>query len=117
MCAGIVVGCDLKELRGILQTMDLIQHDALSGETFQKALRVEHRSTDAREFTVEIFNVRKVLTQARLSNAANARKPDHGSVLPRPLQQFQPEMPVYHMKVCLHIVALNANSDTSGRAN
>jgi hypothetical protein len=36
-----------------------------------------------------------------------------GSLLPRALEQFQPESSVYHRKLCLHIVALHANANTS----
>jgi hypothetical protein len=103
-----VIGCNLEQLSRVLETMDFIQHDPLGAKTFKKALRVEHHPADARQFAVKIFSVRKILTQASLSDAANTSEPDDGLVLPRPVEQFQPEMPVYHMKTYLQIVAPNA---------
>jgi hypothetical protein len=38
-----------------------------------------------------------------------ASEPDGRSLFPRAFEQFQPEMPVYHMQLDFHVVAPNAN--------
>ena len=93
--------------------MDFIEHDALATQTVEKALRVEHHAANPGEFTVEIFNFGEILTKAGFPNPPHASEPDYGSLLPRALEQFQPEFSVYHTKLSLHIVALHANANTS----
>ena len=90
--------------------MDFIEHDALATQTVEKALRVKHHAANAREFTVEILNFGEILTKVGFSNPPHASDPNNGSLLPCAFEQFQPESPVYHAKLCLHIVALNANT-------
>jgi hypothetical protein len=90
--------------------VDFIQHDALTAQTVEKALWVKHHAANPREFTVEILNFGEILTKAGFSNPPHASKPDDRSLLPRSFEQFQPESSVYHTKLYLHIVALNANA-------
>ena len=87
--------------------MDFIEHDALADQTVEKALWIKHHAANPREFTVEIFNFGEIPTKAGFSDAPHASEPDDGSLLPRAFEQFQPESPVYHTKLYLHIVALN----------
>ena len=59
-----MVSCNLEQFRWVLQPMDFIQYDTLATEAFQEALRVEQHPADAGQFTVEILDAWKVLTQA-----------------------------------------------------
>jgi len=90
--------------------MDFIQHDALADQTVEKALWIKHHAANPREFTVEIFNFGEILTKAGFSNAPHASEPDDRSLLPCAFEQFQPESPVYHTKLYLHMVAPNATA-------
>ena len=90
--------------------MNFIEHDALTAQTVEKALWIRHHAANPGEFTVEVFNFGQILTKAGFSNPPNAGEPNDGSLLPRTFEQFQPESPVYHTKLYLHIVALNANA-------
>src|SRR5580692_10065651 len=95
--------------------MDFIEHDALADQTLEKALWIKHYPANPREFTVEIFNFGEILTKAGFSNPPHASEPDDRSLLPCEFEQFQPESPVYHTKLYLHIVALHAHANTSNR--
>ena len=94
--------------------MDFIQHDTLATQTVEKTLGVKHHATNAREFAVEILNFREILTKAGFSYSPHASEPDDGSLLPRAAEQLQPETPVYHMQLYLHIVAPNVNAFIRG---
>src|ERR1700719_3580034 len=106
----MMVGCNFEQFGRVLQPMDFIQHDALATQTVEKALWIKHHAANPREFTVEIFNFGEILTKAGFSNPPHASEPDDGSLLPCAFEQFQPESPMYHTKLYLHIVALNANT-------
>jgi hypothetical protein len=95
--------------------VDFIQHDALASQTVEKALWIKHHAANPREFTVEILNFGEILTKAGFSNPPNAGEPDDGALLPRVFEQFQPESPVYHMKLYLHMVAPNATAFAARR--
>lgn len=105
-----MVGCDLEQFRRVLQPMDFIQYDPLATEAFQEALRVEQHPADAGQFTVEILDARKVLTQAGFPYSTDPGQPNYGSLSPCSFQQFRPKMSMYHSKAYLHIVAPNASA-------
>src|SRR5438132_9997335 len=106
----MMVGCNFEQFGRVLQPMDFIQHDALADQTVEKALWIKHHAANPREFTVEIFNFGEILTKAGFSNPPHASEPNDGSLLPCAFEQFQPESPVYHTKLYLHIVAPNATA-------
>ena len=83
----IMIGCNLEQFRWVLQPVDLIQNNPLARQTVEKALGVEHHLSDARQFAVEILDVREALAQARLSDSTNPSDPDYRAVLPRLLEQ------------------------------
>ena len=95
--------------------MDFIEDDALATQTVEKALWIKHHAANPREFTVEIFNFGEILTKASFPNPTHASEPDDGSLLPCAFEQFQPESPVYHTKLYLHIVAPNATAFAARR--
>jgi hypothetical protein len=84
-------------------------------EIFEKALRIEHCSADPGQFAVEILNARNISAKIGLTHPTHASQPDDGPLRPGPLKQFQPEKPVNHMQVYLHIVSPNANGFTIGK--
>ncbi|PYV89353.1 MAG: hypothetical protein DMG90_11310 [Acidobacteria bacterium] len=83
----IMIGCNLEQFRWVLQPVDLIQNNPLARQTVEKALGVEHHLSDARQFAVEILDVREALAQARLSDSTNPSDPDYRAVLPRLFEQ------------------------------
>ena len=58
---------------------------------------------------------REHLGRDRSYHPTHASRPDDGPIRSGPLKQFQPEKPVNHMQVYLHIVAPNANGFTIGK--
>jgi hypothetical protein len=60
-------------------------------------LGIDHEPTNARQFAVEVFSVRKALTKAGFADPSDTSQPKDGSGLPAFLELLKPEMPMYHM--------------------
>ena len=78
----IMIRRDLQKLRRIVQPMDFVQDNALSLQPVPKILRVFHRLADARQFTVEVFDVVQRFRKACLSDPSNTSQPDDRAKLP-----------------------------------
>ena len=79
--------------------MDLIQDNPLTTKIVKKAFGVEHHPPDARQFAVEILDVRQALAQTGFADPTNTSEPNDRALLPRSFDQTQPEVPVYHLYI------------------
>ena len=68
--------------------MDFIQYEPLATQTVEKVLGIDDEPTNARQFAVEIFSVRKALTKAGFADTPDTSQPDDGSGLPAFFEQF-----------------------------
>src|SRR5258708_5507518 len=94
--------------------MDLIQNHAPSSQAFQKAFRVQRRPANARQFAVDILNVRQRLAEHGFPNAADSTEPNNGSFPPSLLDESLPETTLNHIRSGLHMVTLDASMVTFG---
>src|SRR5215831_16512012 len=112
VCVWIVIGGNLRQFRRILQTMDFIEDDAFALHRVKEVFRFKHHSPNARQFAVEIFDVRKIPAQAGFSDSSDTCEPDDRSLLRRAVEQSEPVAPVYHTQLYLHMVAPDATQIT-----
>jgi hypothetical protein len=80
----------------VLETVYLIQHDALSGEPRKERLLILQFPADARQLAVEVGNPRERLAQKGFADTPDAGEPDDRSLAPRLLDTLDPEPSLYH---------------------
>jgi hypothetical protein len=102
---GVMVRRNFEDLRGLIQTVDFIQHHALTLEIVEKSFRVIQQAPDPWELAVEILDIPKALANASLANAPDPRKPQNRPAPSCLLYPLFPKIAAYHWWRLWHIVA------------
>ena len=89
---------DLQQLGRIGQAVYLVQHDPPRTHVAQEALRGLQRAADARQFAIEVLDVRQRPTQDRLAGAADPGQPDDRLLAPQLLYGRDPVASPYHVQ-------------------
>ncbi len=84
---GEVVGGDLEQLRGILEPVDLIEHDSPGTQIFEESLRIIHRPARSRKLAVKVLDVGQRTAKECFAHPSNAGEPDDTLLEPGVLDQ------------------------------
>ncbi len=91
-----MVGRDLEQFGRIRETMHFVEDNAFAAQPLQKCFRVFHRTTDAREFAVEILDVIQGLGKRGFPRPPNTAKPEDGALGPLVFDACAPKATINH---------------------
>jgi hypothetical protein len=111
---GKVVGRDLEQLGGVGQAMHFVEDHSPATQPVKKFFRVFHGPPDARQFAIEVFDVRQGGGEGGLPGAPDATQPEHGATGPQAADLIEPMTALNHKPSYCRLVILNAILLTPG---
>jgi len=94
-----VVGGDLQQFGGIIQTMYFVKDNSLPAYCVQESFRIFHHPANAGQLAIEVLNIWKALAKIRFADAPDPSEPDDRPLSPGFLDAVDPIMPFYHKKL------------------
>jgi len=80
--------------------MDLVQHDAATGQALQEGLRIVHHTPYARKLAVELLDFFEALAKAGLPHPPDTGKPDDITLFPGIFHLTKPKRSGNHAQHC-----------------